>query len=81
MILAAVRPVLLQVVYHMPAYPTLLQEFTWGYEDHVPELIRTHKFLNHWKRNINAVISDVSISISNGRYRSWHQINDLIKFN
>lgn len=81
MILATVRPVLLQVIYHMPMHPSLLQEFTWGYEDHVPELIRTHKFLNHWKRNINAVISDVSISISNGHHRSWQRINDLIKYN
>lgn len=81
MILATVRPVMLQVIYHMPMHPSLLQEFTWSYEDHVPDLIRTHKFLNHWKKNIQAVISDVSISIATGRHRSWQRVDGLIKYN
>jgi uncharacterized protein Usg len=49
----------------MPLYPNLLQEFTWGYDDQVPDLIRTHKFLNHWHKNVNAVIAEVLLSVAN----------------
>lgn len=65
----------------MPAHPSLLQEFTWGYDDIIPELIRTHKFLNHWHRNIDATISEILISIENGHYRSWRPVQEYIKTN
>ena len=78
MVITNVKPVLLQVIYYMPRHPTLLQEFTWGYEDNVPDLLRTNRFLNHWKQNINAVISEVVLSISDGRRRSWRSVDSII---
>jgi uncharacterized protein Usg len=81
MVLLNVRPVLLQVVYYRPDYPSLLQEFTIGYDDRVPELIRTHKFLNHWRKNIEAVIAEVMISINGDTNRSWRSVDDILSIN
>ncbi len=81
MLVTNVRPVLLQVIYYMPAHPTILQEFTWGYEDLIPELRRTHKFLNHWRYNIDAVISEVLISINDSRLRSWRSVDEILNLN
>lgn len=75
------RPVILQVIYYMPKYPSLLQEFTWGFDDHVPELIKTHKFLNYWRQNINAVIADVLISIANENTSQWRNAEKIFKLN
>lgn len=75
------KPVLLQVIYYMPKHPTLLQEFTWGYDDIVPELRKTHNFLVYWKRNINAVISDVLISIANERLTKLRNVDQIFRLN
>lgn len=77
---ASLQPVLLQVIYYMPMYPSLLQEFTWGYDDHVPDLIRTHQFLNHWHKNIDAVISEVLLSVSNSKTTKWQAADFLINY-
>lgn len=83
MLIIKTKPVLLQVIYYLPDYPTILQEFTWGYDDRIPELVRTHKFLNHWKKNIDAVISEALISISsnNGRPSNWRSVDELLTLN
>lgn len=81
MIITKTRPVLLQVYYYMPAHSSLLQEFTWGYDDIIPELFRTHKFLNHWHKNINAVISEALISIADGHSKQWRPVKDYIQIN
>lgn len=75
------RPVLLQVIYYMPNHPSLLQEFTWGFDDQVPELIKTHTFLNYWRQNINAVIADVLISIANENTSQWRNAEKIFKLN
>ena len=77
MLISTTRPVLLQVLYYMPSHPMLLNEFTWGFDDHVPQLLRTHRFLNHWKNNIDAVIAEVLISISDDRSRKYRSIDDF----
>lgn len=71
-----IKPVLLQVFYYRLDYPLIIQEFTWGYEDLVPELNKTHKFLNHWHKNIKATISEILISIDGHRHKNnWRNIN------
>jgi uncharacterized protein Usg len=75
------KPVLLQVIYYMPQHPTLLQEFIWGYDDIIPELCYTHKFLTYWKLNIHAVISDVVISIANERVKQFRHIDEILRLN
>lgn len=81
MLIATTKPVLLKVYYFIPDYPTLLQEFSWGFDDRVPELVRTHKFLRHWHQNIDAVISEVLISISGGYAKSYRSVDSLLSLN
>ena len=81
MLISKSRPVLLQVIYYMPAHPLILQEFTWGYEDKIPDLVRTHSFLRHWHSNIQAVISEVLISIDNESRASWRSVDHFLSLN
>lgn len=50
-----------EVLYWMPDYQNILQEFIWQTADIRPEFPRVHKFLNYWHDNIDAVISEVNI--------------------
>ena len=50
-----------EVLYWMPDYQNILQEFIWQTADTRPEFPRVHKFLNYWHDNIDAVISEVNI--------------------
>ena len=54
--------VTLNVLYWMPDYTHILQEFIWQTADVRPEYPRVHKFLNYWHDNIEAVISEVNIA-------------------
>lgn len=72
---------LLQIYYYRLDYPSIIQEFTWGYEDIVPELFRTHKFLNYWHKNIRAVISKALININDGHQNNWRSIDSFSKLN
>jgi len=57
--------ILVGVIYYIPDYTNLLNEFYWQCEDIVPDMPRVHKFLNFWKDNIEAVIKEVKVSVSN----------------
>lgn len=58
------RAVGVNVLYFLPEYSNILQEFHWQTDDIVPELYRIHKFLNHWYNNIDADIHEVRIICS-----------------
>ena len=67
--------VTIYVFYYVPEYTNILQEFVWQTEDIVPEYPRVHQFLNYWKENINAVISEVIVVDSdNYEYRPVKEI-------
>ena len=51
-----------EVLYYMPDHPALLQRFLWQTLDVCPEFPRVHRFLGHWKREIEAVIHSVTVS-------------------
>ena len=57
------RWVTINVNYWMPDYSNILQEFIWQTDDYVPNLPRIHKFLNFWHKEIDAVISEVYLSV------------------
>ena len=67
--------VTLQVLYWMPDYNNILQEFIWQTMDVVPELPRIHKFLNFWHDEIDAVISEVRLADSD---KSWNNYRRVI---
>ena len=54
--------VTINVLYWMPDYTHILQEFIWQTADIRPEYPRVHRFLNYWHNNIEAVISEVNIA-------------------
>ena len=61
------RLITVNVNYWMPAYNNILQEFIWQTDDYIPKLPRVHKFLNFWYKEIDAVISEVYVSVGNDR--------------
>ena len=71
--------VTIDVFYYRPDYVHLLQEFIWQTEDIVPELQRTHKFLNHWHKNIDAIVAEVQISINDKAYGSYRTVDEFLR--
>jgi uncharacterized protein Usg len=51
-----------EVLYYMPDHPTLLQTFLWQTLDEAPDFPRIQRFLEFWRREIDAVIHSVAIT-------------------
>lgn len=51
-----------EVLYYLPDHPALLQRFLWQTQDVAPDFPRVHRFLDFWRREIEAVIHSVSVS-------------------
>jgi len=64
-----------EVLYYMPDHPTLLQSFVWQTLDLAPEYPRIHRFLNFWKREIDAVIH--SVRLASGETLAPAKINSV----
>lgn len=50
-----------EILYHMPDHPGLLQQFLWQHMDLAPDYPRLHRFLDYWRRNIEAVLHSVKV--------------------
>ena len=46
----------------MPDHPRFLQTFQWQFADVAPDYPRLKRFLDHWKREVEAVIHSVDVS-------------------
>jgi uncharacterized protein Usg len=78
-ILAKKELVFVGITYYMPDYSHLIQTFHWQTEDIVPHIPRVHKFLDYWKRNIEAVIKEVQVSSSpNHKYTNAQYFRKVI---
>ncbi|MEE2879153.1 MAG: Usg family protein [Pseudomonadota bacterium] len=51
-----------EIIYYRPDFPKLLQSFTWQTVDLAPRFPRLAEFLNHWRREIEAVIHSITIA-------------------
>ncbi len=51
-----------EVLFYIPDHPSLLQSFLWQTLDEAPDFPRVHRFLDFWRREIEAVIHSVSIT-------------------
>lgn len=51
-----------EVVYYLPDHPSLLQSFIWQTLDLAPRYPRIHRFLDFWRREIDAVIHSVRLA-------------------
>ncbi len=54
-----------EVLYYIPDHPSLLQSFLWQTLDEAPDFPRVQRFLEFWRREIDAVIHSVAISACN----------------
>lgn len=53
--------VTVSVLYYLPDHRSLVNEFVWQTLDCGPRYARVEAFLDYWKREINAIIKEVSI--------------------
>ena len=51
-----------EVLYYLPDHPKLLQSFVWQTLDLAPAYPRIHRFLDFWRREIDAVIHSVQLA-------------------
>lgn len=51
-----------EVHYYMPDHPRLLQLFVWQQYDVAPQFPMLHKFLDHWRREIEAVLHSIRVA-------------------
>lgn len=51
-----------EVLYYMPDHPSLLQSFIWQTLDLAPKYPRIHRFLDYWRKEIDAVIHSVHLA-------------------
>jgi len=79
MIIEKKQLITIDIFYYRPDYSNILQEFIWQTTDVVPELRRTHKFLNYWHGNINAVVQEVLISINERNYGKYRSVDAFLK--
>lgn len=63
------RTTTIQVFYYRPDFHSIIQEFVWQTDDVPPQFPRTKRFLDHWHRNIDAVIQQILLSYAG---RSGH---------
>jgi len=62
-----------EVLYYIPDHPSLLQTFMWQTLDEAPDFPRVQKFLEFWRREIDAVIHSVAISSAHEIRPSRHR--------
>ena len=63
--------VTVNVLYFLPDYHDIVQEFVWQTLDVRPRYPRIQRFLDYWRREIDAVIKEVVISDSQHASRDW----------
>lgn len=56
----------LEVVYHLPDHPGILQSFVWQQYDLAPEFPRFRRFVEWWERHLDGRIHSVRIAHAQG---------------
>jgi len=57
------------VLYFLPDYNSIIQEFVFQQYDLLPEYPKLSKFIRFWKRNIEAEIHSVGIASTFNEYK------------
>lgn len=70
--------VTVNVIYFIPDYNSLVNEFMWQTLDIQPKYPRVMKFLNFWQTEIEAVIKEIQLADSRGfQPRSFRRIEEI----
>ncbi len=51
-----------EIHYYLPDHPSLLQLFVWQQYDVAPRFPVLHAFLEHWNRDVEAVLHSIRIA-------------------
>ncbi len=51
-----------EIIYHLPDYPELLQNFIWQDFDLAPEFPVLKRFLSFWQHNIDGRLHSVTVA-------------------
>lgn len=51
-----------EIFYFFPDYPSLIQQYVWQDYDEAPDYPVLFRFLDHWRREIDAAIHSVRIA-------------------
>lgn len=51
-----------EIHYYMPDHPSLLQLFVWQQYDVAPRFPELHRFLDHWRREIEAALHSIRVA-------------------
>lgn len=51
-----------EIIYHLPDYPNILQVFIWQVYDIAPRYPRLKKFLDFWSHNIDGALHSIKIA-------------------
>jgi uncharacterized protein Usg len=71
-----------EVLYYMPDHPKLLQLFMWQTLDEAPKFPRLSAFLDHWRREIEAVIHSVRIAHGESLTpATWRKVDGVFRVN
>ena len=71
-----------EIHYYMPDHPSLLQMFLWQQYDVAPRFPRLERFLDHWRREIEAAIHSVRVAHNHliGP-QEWRAVDGVIRIN
>ena len=63
-----------KIIYHLPDYKEILQEFIWQDYDIAPKFPHLHNFLDFWERKIDGTLHSVYVAetkiITSSDYRN-----------
>lgn len=51
-----------EISYFMPDHPSLIQQFVWQTHDLAPAFPELARFLDHWRREIEATIHSIRVA-------------------
>lgn len=51
-----------EIHYWMPDHPSLLQQFVWQHMDIAPHFPELARFLDHWRRDIEATLHSIRVA-------------------
>lgn len=66
--------VTIRVIYYIPDYQSVVNVFSWETLDLRPHYPRIQRFLDHWRREVEAVIKEIMICDSGRSIKpDWRQ--------
>ena len=69
------------VLYYLPDYHHIINEFIWQTVDLPPTYPRIGKFLNFWRTDIDAVIKEIMLCGDKITHRKFKNVDEIFRLN